>query len=58
MTIDHRTEVEAVVDSGSQIISMAAEVASDLGLIYDPNIVLNMQSANGTVDRSLGLAKN
>ncbi|KAG6893875.1 hypothetical protein C0993_012780, partial [Termitomyces sp. T159_Od127] len=50
MTIDHRTEVEAVVDSGSQIISMAAEVASDLGLIYDPNIVLNMQSANGTVD--------
>ncbi|KAG6893194.1 hypothetical protein C0993_001785, partial [Termitomyces sp. T159_Od127] len=58
MTIDHRTEVEAVVDSGSQIISMAAEVASDLGLIYDPNIVLNMQSTNGTVDRSLGLAKN
>ncbi|KAG6862807.1 hypothetical protein C0993_001406, partial [Termitomyces sp. T159_Od127] len=57
MTIDHRTEVEAVVDSGSQIISMAAEVASDLGLIYDPNIVLNMQSANGTVDRSLGLGQ-
>ncbi|KAG6863195.1 hypothetical protein C0993_012536 [Termitomyces sp. T159_Od127] len=58
MTINHRTEVEAVVDSGSQIISMAAEVASDLGLIYDPSIVLNMQSANGTVDRSLGLTKN
>ncbi|KAG6883866.1 hypothetical protein C0993_003263 [Termitomyces sp. T159_Od127] len=58
MTIDHCTEVEAVVDSGSQIISMAAEVASNLGLIYDSNIVLNMQSANGTVDRSLGLAKN
>ncbi|KAG6893767.1 hypothetical protein C0993_000340, partial [Termitomyces sp. T159_Od127] len=58
MTIDHHTEVEAVVDSGSQIISMAAEVASDLGLIYDPNIVLNMQSANGTINRSLGLAKN
>ncbi|KAG6896842.1 hypothetical protein C0993_007981 [Termitomyces sp. T159_Od127] len=58
MTINHRTEVEAIVDSGSQIISMVAEVASDLGLIYDPSIVLNMQSANGTVDRSLGLAKN
>ncbi|KAG6898756.1 hypothetical protein C0993_004520 [Termitomyces sp. T159_Od127] len=58
MTIDHRTEVEAVVDSGSQIISMAAEVASDLGLIYNPSIVINMQSANGTVDRFLGLAKN
>ncbi|KAG6883082.1 hypothetical protein C0993_007917 [Termitomyces sp. T159_Od127] len=58
MTINHHTEVEAIVDSGSQIISMAAEVASDLGLIYDPSIVLNMQSANGTIDRSLGLAKN
>ncbi|KAG6885981.1 hypothetical protein C0993_006908 [Termitomyces sp. T159_Od127] len=58
MTIDHHTEVEAVVDSSSQIISMAAEVASDLGLIYDSSIVLNMQSANGTVDRSLGLVKN
>ncbi|KAG6896549.1 hypothetical protein C0993_008273, partial [Termitomyces sp. T159_Od127] len=58
MTIDHCTEVEAVVDSGSQIISMVAEVASDLGLIYDSSIVLNMQSANGTINRSLGLAKN
>ncbi|KAG6877394.1 hypothetical protein C0993_007841, partial [Termitomyces sp. T159_Od127] len=58
MTIDHCTEVEAVVDSGSQIISMVAEVASDLGLIYNSSIVLNMQSANSTVDRSLELAKN
>ena len=30
----------------------------ELGLIYDPAIVLNMQSANGEVDRSLGLARN
>ncbi|KAG6867830.1 hypothetical protein C0993_010552 [Termitomyces sp. T159_Od127] len=52
MTIDHCTEIEAVMGSGSQIITMAAEVASDLGLIYDPSIVLNMQSANGTIDRS------
>ncbi|KAG6885271.1 hypothetical protein C0993_003858 [Termitomyces sp. T159_Od127] len=58
MTIDNCTEVEAIVDSSSQIISIVVEVASDLGLIYDPGIVLNMQSTNGTVDRSLGLAKN
>ncbi|KAG6885728.1 hypothetical protein C0993_010555 [Termitomyces sp. T159_Od127] len=58
MTIDHRTEVEAVVDSGFQIISMASEVASNLGLIYDSSIVLDMQSANGTINRSLELAKN
>ena len=30
----------------------------ELGLIYDPAIVLNMQSANSEVDRSLGLAHN
>ncbi|KAG6867349.1 hypothetical protein C0993_004097 [Termitomyces sp. T159_Od127] len=58
MTIDHCTEVEAVVDSGSQIISIAVEVASDLGLIYDPSIVLNMQSANNMVNKSLDSAKN
>ncbi|KAG6878491.1 hypothetical protein C0993_005420, partial [Termitomyces sp. T159_Od127] len=58
MTIDRHMEVDAIMDSGSQIISMAAEVASDLGLIYSPSIVLNMQSANGTVDRSFGLTKN
>ena len=30
----------------------------DLALIYDPSIILNMQSANGEVDKSLGLARN
>ncbi|KNZ78614.1 hypothetical protein J132_11055 [Termitomyces sp. J132] len=37
---------------------MSAKIASDIGLSYDPNIVLNMQSANGTMDQSLGLARN
>ncbi|KAG6881450.1 hypothetical protein C0992_001059, partial [Termitomyces sp. T32_za158] len=58
LTVDNKSEVEAIVDSGSQIISMSADVANELGIIYDPAIHLNMQSANGTVDRSLGLAKN
>ncbi|KAG6873458.1 hypothetical protein C0992_008736, partial [Termitomyces sp. T32_za158] len=58
LTVDNKSEVEAIVDSGSQIISMSANVANKLGIIYDPTIHLNMQSANGTVDRSLGLAKN
>ncbi|KNZ80378.1 hypothetical protein J132_06115 [Termitomyces sp. J132] len=56
MLIDNKEEVECIHDSGSQIISMPAEIASDLGLSYDPNIVLNMQSANGTMDQLLGLA--
>ncbi|KAG6871141.1 hypothetical protein C0992_011621 [Termitomyces sp. T32_za158] len=58
LTVDNKSEVEAIVDSGSQIIFMSADVANELGIIYDPAIHLNMQSANGTVDRSLGLAKN
>ncbi|KAG5348796.1 hypothetical protein C0989_008102 [Termitomyces sp. Mn162] len=58
MLIDNKEEVECIHDSGSQIILMSAEIANDLGLSYDPNIVLNMQSANGTMDRLLGLAQN
>lgn len=58
LTIDSCQEIEAIVDSRSQIISMLAAVANSLRLIYDPSIVLNMQSANGIVDWLLGLAKN
>ncbi|KNZ80984.1 hypothetical protein J132_03684 [Termitomyces sp. J132] len=58
MLIDNKEEVECIHDSSSQIILMSAEIASDIGLSYDPNIVLNMQSTNGTMDQSLGLACN
>ncbi|KAG5350738.1 hypothetical protein C0989_009457 [Termitomyces sp. Mn162] len=50
MLIDNKEEVECIIDSSSQIILMSAEIASDLGLSYNPSIVLNMQSANGTMD--------
>ncbi|KAG5334836.1 hypothetical protein C0989_002890 [Termitomyces sp. Mn162] len=58
MLIDNKEEVECIHNSSSQIISMCAEIASNLVLFYDPNIVLNMQSANGTMDRLPGLARN
>jgi hypothetical protein len=56
--VDHQQQVESIIDPGSQIIAMSEGVCMDLGLIYDPSIVLNMQSANGEVDQSLGLARN
>jgi len=56
--VDHQRHVEAILDPGSQIIAMAEDICFDLGLVYDPTIVLNMQSANGEVDQSLGLARN
>jgi hypothetical protein len=37
---------------------MLEDVCMELVLIYDPSIVLNMQSVNGEVNRSLGLARN
>ncbi|THH15838.1 hypothetical protein EW146_g4708 [Bondarzewia mesenterica] len=37
---------------------MSEEVCNELALIYDPDIVLNMQSVNGEIDKSLNLACN
>ena len=48
--VDHQQQVKLIIDPGSQIIAMAKEICMELGLIYDPAIVLNMQSANGEVD--------
>jgi hypothetical protein len=58
MVVDNREEVEGIIDPGSQIIAMSEAVCHDIGLAYDPSIKLNMQSANGEVDQSLGLARN
>jgi hypothetical protein len=56
--IDNQQDVESILDPGSQIIAMLEYLCTDLGLIYDPSIVLNMQSANGKVDQLLRLARN
>ena len=56
--VDNKKKVEAIIDPGCQIIAMSQAVCHDLGLTYDPRITLNMQSANGEIDRSLGLARN
>ena len=51
-------KIECTVDPGCQIIAMAEAECHSLGLAYDPRIRLNMESANGTCDWSLGLARN
>ena len=56
--IDSTKKKECILDSGCQIVAMAEDVCHDLSLVYDPTIKLNMQSANGTTDWSLGLARN
>ncbi|EPQ50160.1 hypothetical protein GLOTRDRAFT_23852, partial [Gloeophyllum trabeum ATCC 11539] len=56
--IDNQEKVEAILDPGSQIVAMSEAVCHSLGLQYDPTIQLQMQSANKTIDMSLGLAHN
>ncbi|KAJ6524684.1 hypothetical protein DFH09DRAFT_1418312 [Mycena vulgaris] len=56
--VDNREIIESIVDGGSQIIAMSESVCHDLALSYDPRIVLRMQSANGSITPSLGLARN
>ena len=47
-------EVESLLDSGSQIILMARNVANN----WDLDITIEMESANQSVEKTLGLAKN
>jgi hypothetical protein len=58
MKVNFRDSIECIVDGGCQIISMSEAVCHHLRLAYDPTIFLTMESANGSCDRSLGLARN
>src|SRR6267154_5151825 len=58
LTVDGQDKIEAILDPGYQIVAMSEEVCNALALPYDLTIRLNMVSANGGVDQSLGLAHN
>jgi hypothetical protein len=58
LLVDNQERIESIVDPGCQIVAMSEAVCHDLGMPYDPKIRLNMQSANGEIDQSLGLARN
>jgi hypothetical protein len=51
-------EVESLLDPGSQIVSMSRAVATALQVTWDPDIVVHMESANKSLEKTLGLAKN
>ena len=56
--INGRDHKEAVLDEGSQIVSMSESIARDLGLAWDPDIVIYVEGVNAGVEKSLGLARN
>lgn len=51
-------EEECLLDSGSQIISMGRDTAVSLGIHWTPDVTINMQSAQGHIEPTLGLARN
>ena len=53
-----REWIESILDGGSQIVSMALTTAERLMLTWDPRIKIVMQSANGQLKCTAGLARN
>ncbi|EFI26905.1 hypothetical protein CC1G_15306 [Coprinopsis cinerea okayama7 len=49
---------ESLLDPGSQICSMSEEVAKEKNISYDPSITVFLQSANQSLAKTLGLARN
>jgi hypothetical protein len=56
--INEVKEMESLLDGGSQIVSMAKEAAIELKIEWDPGIKVHMESANKSLQETLGLAKN
>jgi hypothetical protein len=53
--IDNSQKIKCVLDPGCQIVAMSENISHRLGIGHDPDIILHMLSANGAIDRSLGL---
>ena len=49
---------ECLLDSGSQIISMARKVAEQLEVKWNSELTIEMESANRSLETTLGLARN
>ena len=58
MIVEHKEEVECILDNGCMVVAMSDGVCHALGITYDPTFRLQMESANGEVDETLGLARN
>jgi len=49
---------ECLLDGGSMIVSMHKKVAIQLGLVWDPALSIEMESASNHVEETLGVARN
>ena len=55
---DAAEAIECVLDPGSQIVAISEGLCDTLHLVYNPAHTLGMESANGSVNRSLGVAED
>jgi hypothetical protein len=59
MWINYTKEEECILDCGTQICSISEDVWNTLKMVpFDPRYHIHMQSANGVVDRTIGLCAN
>ena len=58
MELADKAQVECILNPGSMIIAMSDTVSHQLGIPYNPEIKLQMQSANSKYDSTLSLARD
>jgi hypothetical protein len=58
LLINGKVKAESILDGGSMIVTMSEVVAWKANLNWNPNIVIQVESANQSIDTSLGLAEN
>lgn len=56
--IEESGKGECLLDSGSMICSISYAECQKRGIAYDPEFRIDMESANGSIERTLGLARN
>lgn len=49
---------ECLLDGGSMIVSMSKKVATELGLVWDPTVSIQLGSATNHTEMTLGVARN
>lgn len=57
-TINGVGQEECLLDGGSMIVSMSKRIAVQLGLVWDPTVRMDMESASNHVEQTLGVARN
>jgi hypothetical protein len=56
--INGKIKIICILDGGSMIVTMSEACASAAGIVWNPDILIHIESANKSMDRSLGLAQN